>query len=277
MGTQGKPGFLALFISGLLLTFPLVAIFYLSYRLAALPFPPFNLFDWQARILPGWILAMGIDTMVRVIGWFHVSNTSGVAKLAEQSMAVSEFIFAGMLLSALFFTFLRSGNRKASLLAGRILGVALGIATAWTSNHTEVSSNISPAAWAIWIVALFLFWGAALGWVYHRMIRDEGAAPETGSAAAPSAAERADRRRFLAGFAGVASVVAVVAAAIGKVGGQHEAVAPAAGEPWSASHPLPNAGAAVQPAPGTRSELTRVSQHYRIDINTSSPSISEAA
>ena len=44
MRTQGKPGFWLGLLSGLLLTFPLVAIFYLGYRLAALPFPPFNLF-----------------------------------------------------------------------------------------------------------------------------------------------------------------------------------------------------------------------------------------
>ena len=70
MRTRGKPGFRLGLLSGLLLTFPLVAIFYLGYRLAALAFPPFNHFDWQARILPGWILAKGRDTMVCVIGWF---------------------------------------------------------------------------------------------------------------------------------------------------------------------------------------------------------------
>ena len=104
MPTQGKPGFWLGFLSGLLLTFPLIAIFYLGYRLAGLPFPPFNLFDWQTRILPGSVLAKGINTMVHVIGWFHVSNTSGVAKLAEQSLGVCEFLLAGMMVSALFFT-----------------------------------------------------------------------------------------------------------------------------------------------------------------------------
>jgi hypothetical protein len=149
----------------------------------------------------------------------------------------------------------------------------LGVAIAWASNTIETSSTISPAARAIWIIVLFLVWGAALGWVYHRMMHDE-VATATGSATAPSAAEGGDRRRFLARFAGVATVVAVVAAAIGKVGGQREAAAPAAG---SATHPFPHAGATVKPAPGTRSELTPVSQHYRIDINTSPPSISEAS
>ena len=276
MPTQRKPGFWLGLLSGLFLTFPLVAIFYLGYRLAALPFPPFNLFDWQTRILPGPVVAKGIDTMVHVIGWFHLTDTSRAAKLAEQSMAVSEFILAGMVISALFFTFLRLGSRKAALLAGPILGVALGVATAWASSRIETSSTISPAARAVWIVALFLFWGAALGWVYRRMMRGEVPAA-TGAVATASAAERTDRRRFLARFAGIASVITVVAAAIGKFGGRREAAAPGAGgEPWSATHPLPNAGAAVQPAPGTRPELTPVSRHYRIDINTSPPSIPEA-
>src|SRR5262249_44910308 len=70
----------------------------------------------------------------------------------------------------------------------------------------------------------------------------------------------------------------LVAVAVGKVGGRRETAAPTTGsEPWSATHPLPNAGASLQPAPGTRPELTPVSRHYRIDINTSSPSIPESS
>jgi DMSO/TMAO reductase YedYZ molybdopterin-dependent catalytic subunit len=277
MPTQSKPGFWLGLLSGLFLTFPLVAIFYLGYRQAALPFPPFNLFDWQTRILPGSVLAKGIDTMVRIIGWFHVTNTSGVAKLAEQWLAVSEFIFAGMVAGALFFTFLRLGNSRASIRAGKLLGAVLGLAIAAVSNRIEAISTISPVARAVWIVVLFLAWGTALGWVYHRLVRDEVAAAMAGAAPA-SGAERTCRRRFVARFAGIAGVITVVAAAVGKVSGRREAGAPGLGpQPWSASHPLPNAGAAVQPAPGTRPELTPVSQHYRIDINTSPPSIAEAA
>jgi hypothetical protein len=51
MRTQSKPGFWLGLFSGFLLTFPLVAIFYLDYLLAALPFPPFHLFDLQTWIL----------------------------------------------------------------------------------------------------------------------------------------------------------------------------------------------------------------------------------
>jgi DMSO/TMAO reductase YedYZ molybdopterin-dependent catalytic subunit len=42
---------------------------------------------------------------------------------------------------------------------------------------------------------------------------------------------------------------------------------------WSATHPLPNANAAVKPAPGTRPEFTPLERHYRIDINTIPPAV----
>src|SRR5215472_5109321 len=195
--------------------------------------------------------------------------------MSRHPQRLFEFILAGLAISALFFTFLHIGSRKAARLAGRILGVALGLAIAWASNLIEASSSVSPAARAVWIVLLLVGWGAALGWVYQRLRRDQVAAA-SGESAATSAAERADRRRFLARFAGIASVITVVAAAVGKVGGRRETAAPTTeGEPWSATHPLPNAGPGVQPAAGTRPELTSVSRHYRIDINTSPPSISE--
>jgi DMSO/TMAO reductase YedYZ molybdopterin-dependent catalytic subunit len=272
MPTRGKPGFWLGLLSGLLLTFPLAAISYLGYRTAALPFPPFDLFDWQTRILPGSVLSKGIGTMVHIIGRFHLSNTSQVAKLAEQSIAVCEFLLAGMVVGGLFFTVLRLGSRQAALLAGWVVGVALGVVTAWASNSIEASSTVSPAARVVWIIVLFLTWGTALGWVYHRMIRDEVAF------AAASAAGRTDRRRFLARFAGIAGVITVVAAALRKVVGQRGAAPPSArAEPWSATHPLPNTGATVEPAPGTRPELTPVGRHYRIDIDSSPPSITEAS
>jgi DMSO/TMAO reductase YedYZ molybdopterin-dependent catalytic subunit len=46
---------------------------------------------------------------------------------------------------------------------------------------------------------------------------------------------------------------------------------------WSATHPLPNAGATPEPAPGTRAELTSVRDHYRIDINAAPPVVNEAS
>jgi DMSO/TMAO reductase YedYZ molybdopterin-dependent catalytic subunit len=44
---------------------------------------------------------------------------------------------------------------------------------------------------------------------------------------------------------------------------------------WSATHALPNAGAAIKPVPGTRPEFTPLERHYRIDINTIPPAVNE--
>ena len=44
---------------------------------------------------------------------------------------------------------------------------------------------------------------------------------------------------------------------------------------WSATHRLPNANAAVKPAPGSRPECTSLEHHYRIDINTIPPTVDE--
>jgi DMSO/TMAO reductase YedYZ molybdopterin-dependent catalytic subunit len=46
--------------------------------------------------------------------------------------------------------------------------------------------------------------------------------------------------------------------------------------PWSQRNPLPNEDAEAAPAPGTRPEFTPLEEHYRIDINTISPSVDES-
>lgn len=44
---------------------PLAALFHLGRHLAGLPFPPFDLFDGSARVLPGGIITSGIEGMVK--------------------------------------------------------------------------------------------------------------------------------------------------------------------------------------------------------------------
>jgi hypothetical protein len=52
---------------GGLTSLPLIALSYLGQQWAALPFIPFDLFDWLARVLPGQIITNIIDLMVRLI------------------------------------------------------------------------------------------------------------------------------------------------------------------------------------------------------------------
>jgi DMSO/TMAO reductase YedYZ molybdopterin-dependent catalytic subunit len=70
-----------------------------------------------------------------------------------------------------------------------------------------------------------------------------------------------------------------VGALVGRL--EEEIETPTATRPgpptWSATHRLPNAGADLAPAPGTRPELTPLDDHYRIDINTISPDVDEGS
>lgn len=70
---------------------------------------------------------------------------------------------------------------------------------------------------------------------------------------------------YLGGAAALVTVVAAGGAA--SLGGRRPDEEAEAGTRWSEVNRLPNADAAVQPAPGTRPELTPLEAHYRIDIN----------
>jgi len=102
---------------------------------------------------------------------------------------------------------------------------------------------------------------------------------ERHGAALETAVERIDRRRFLVKLGGTAAVVTVAGAVVGELAETRRrlAVMMAGRESmrWSATHRLPNADAAVQPAPGTRPEFTPLERHYRIDINTIPPRVDE--
>src|SRR5512140_2298762 len=73
---------------GALTILPTIALDYLGAQVAGLPFVPFDVFDWLARVLPGGIITVGIDTMVTVIRTLGLGPISATAKSMEQSMGV---------------------------------------------------------------------------------------------------------------------------------------------------------------------------------------------
>src|SRR5262249_3667147 len=121
----------------------------------------------------------------------------------------------------------------------------------------------------------FLVWGAVIGRVEQRLI----GLGQTGKAVGEAAIERVDRRRFMVQLGGTTAVITVAGAVVGELADarRREALRMASGETmrWSATHLLPNANAAVQPAPGTRPAFTPLERHYRIDINTIPPNVEE--
>jgi DMSO/TMAO reductase YedYZ molybdopterin-dependent catalytic subunit len=278
-----SPGILTGALVGALLTAPLIAIFFLASQLAGLPFVPFDVFDWIGRTLPGPIITFGIDAIVAVIRTFNLGETSSAAKSAEQFLAVAGLFVTGVLAGAILFAVLRELEFKSRYLPGLIVGAVVGVPVAIISNAINQSASADPLFSLAWILVAFLAWGAALSWAYHDL---KDAAPQAEPAPVTAnqpqqlvAVEQIDRRQFIIRLGSATAAVTVVGAGLGALVGPQETQAEVAldtggdtaAAPWSASNALPNANAAVQPAPGTRAEFTPVEDHYRIDINTRPP------
>jgi len=291
------------FVGGMLAA-PLAAVLYLARQAAGLPFVPFDLFDWLARRLPGALVTFGIDAIVAVLGALGAEDLSGAAKTAEQLLALVAFVVMLAVAGGVWYGVLRATGARWGAGAGAAFGVVLGMLALLVSRAVNVTATAGPVAGALWVVLSFAVWGGVLGWAHRRLSAAPGVAPAAeeltaaarpmpgvAPAAAPAEArppapppaaagtepEALDRRTFVVRLGGAAAVITVVGAGVGLWLGERrgrQAVA-AWGAPWSANHPLPNAGAAVEPVQGTRRELTPVEDHYRIDINTRPPVVRE--
>jgi len=270
-----RPGIVGGLFVAAMLTAALIGIFFFAWKAVGLPFVPFDAFDWQTRVLPGRIIAFGIGSMVAVIRVLNLGPTSTTAKTAEQAMAIAEMFITGVVGGFIVFLILRSARRVHGFAVGLALGFVLGLPAVLITLCGSETTSVGPWAGAVWVLAAFVVWGAVLGQSEQRLIGSE----ETTSAASDGAVRRIDRRRFLVQLGGTTAVITVAGAVVGKLveARRREAVMMASGERrrWSAAHPLPNANAGVQPAPGTRPEFTPLERHYRIDINTIPPKIDE--
>lgn len=266
-----------LFVASML-TAALVGILFAGWKIAGLPFVPFDSFDWLTRVLPGRVLGIGIGAMVTVIRALHLGPTSATAKTAEHAMAIAGLFVTGGAGGAILFSILRARRKVRPVLLGMALGIVLGVPAMLISAHASDTGTVGPALRAVWILGAFLAWGAILGRVGQRLIGTETANSTVESATEPRV-KRIDRRHFLVKVGGSAAAITVVGALVGELADarRKEEAMIAASEPvrWSSTHMLPNAAAAVKPAPGTRPEFTSLENHYRIDINAIPPKVDE--
>lgn len=326
-----RPGIPKGLLVGALLTAPLIAVFYLVQQLTGLPFVPFDVFDWMARVLPGAVITFGIDTIVAVIRRFGLGEISEAAKTAEQALAIAGLFVTGTVAGGVLFGVLRRRPARSGLVPGLIVGALIGVPAALIEFAGSQTATVGPVIGGVWVLIAFLAWGALMGWTYDRLSPARGAGnasqgsgavgPGTraGRTVEPSAAtvgrrrgpgfeggpqgttgtvaaenpsgsrsgvtaesrahvESVDRRRFLIRLGGASAAITIGGATLGAaISMRRELEAMRArGAPWSATHPLPNANADVVPPQGTRSELTPVDDHYRIDINTIPPRVNES-
>jgi DMSO/TMAO reductase YedYZ molybdopterin-dependent catalytic subunit len=283
MNTPRPPRVLTGALVGGLLTAALLAIFYAASQLVGTPFVPFDLFDWMGRILPGAVVRFGIDLIVSTISAFNLGETSSTAKIAEHIIAIGQIIVFGVVVGTVLFALLRRRTGRAPLLIGLALGAVVGIVVAIISDMLNQTATTPPVVNDLWIIILFLLWGAALVWAYNNLaVRTAAVSPDMPEATAYPL----NRREFLVQFGGATAAITVVGAGVGALLNRStetvaasvpaaEATAEAGPVAWSQTHALPNAAAALAPAPGTRPELTPLDKHYRIDINSLPPVLHE--
>jgi DMSO/TMAO reductase YedYZ molybdopterin-dependent catalytic subunit len=285
---------------GALTSLPVVALSYLGSQVAGLPFFPFDLFDWLARVLPGNIITVGIDSMINFIRLLGIGPISSTAKSFEQATGIFLVIAGGAVLGLLVALAIRytrwSGAQVGAVLTilGFLALVAIGLSLGTISSIGSLAT--------LWLAILIVGWGRLLGgWLESKELSTTAPA-----ATAPVTDEeyRASRRALLIRLAGGSIGVAVVASGLGRwlemqrqASGAGQALStlatptPGSGEsgvsgaPTVVTSPTPLApttpGAAlrdqVPPAPGTRPELTATKDFYRIDINTLPPVLDKAS
>ena len=257
-------------LCGALLAAPFIGVMYLADKLAGLPFVPFDLFDWIARVLPGPVITFGIDLMIDAMRLFGVS-VAETAKTAERALAILQFFFMGVVGGALFFAFVRFRGAPPNLLTGLVVGALVGLPMIAISIAIG-GSDVEPILVVLWLAVLFLGWGAALRETYVRL-NPHKVVPEP-SEGEVGAVQSIDRRKFLVLMGGAAAVITVASSGIGNLLAEaarreleeERAASMAHQSQGSARSPFPNAGDPVMLAPGTRPEYTPLKDHYKVFI-----------
>ena len=256
---------------GALLTAALIAVFYAGWRLADLPFVPFDVFDWTTRVLPGAFIEFVIGAMVAAIRGLSLGPTSVVAKLMEQAIGIVNLFVTGVVAGCVLFGVLRMLNGRYAYALGCLLGALAAIPAMFISSFLNRQAVAVPVVSALWILFVFCSWGMAIAWAYERL--SVVSVPALRDADIEPSVLRLSRRKFLIRLAGYTATITVSGAMVGLLSERHSRMKMERLMPWSKTHALPNAGAAVRPAPGTRPEYTPLERHYRIDINTTPPKI----
>jgi DMSO/TMAO reductase YedYZ molybdopterin-dependent catalytic subunit len=256
---------------GALTSIPVLALGYLAETIAGLPLTAYDLFDGLARILPGDVITIGIDALVSLISALNIGPTSQVAKAAEQTMALLMFVAIG----AAFGLGIRwLARENPSQLTGT--GVRAGAVLAgvfWLVSVAIGFAQIHVLWIGLFFALLYGSWGWSLGWAIR----------QAGPALAGDPSSDLSRRQFVGLLGGSVVTISVGSWGVASLLGKNLQPAPVPVEILDpgkmADATLPDSPSAeelaarVNPAPGTRLEITPNEDFYRIDINTRKPKL----
>jgi hypothetical protein len=132
-----------------------------------LPFGPFDLFDWLARVLPGNVITAGIDAIVGVIGGLDLGQTSSTAKTIERLMALGLFAAIGVAAGAILFAALAARRVQRGWRAGLVLGWSWACSCSWSARRSlpEITPLLARCGCsAVWRPGGWLWAGCTTGW-----------------------------------------------------------------------------------------------------------------
>ena len=258
-------------LAGGLLTAPLVGLLYLVDKLAGLPFVPYALFDWIARVLPGPVVTFGIDLMIDGLLLMGLS-VAAAAKTGEQAAAILLLFFIGVGGGVLFFGIAKTRNVQPRLTSGLVAGALFGLPMMAVSLPMG-QSTVNPIITFLVLMILFLAWGISFVPAYGRSVsvKPELPAAEEGV----RSVSVIDRRQFLIRLGAATATITVLSGGLGAVLAQNErrqldqaVLGSMDKSDMPKRRPFPNAGDPLVPAPGTRSEYTEVADHYQVFLRT---------
>ncbi|HEX7793574.1 MAG TPA: molybdopterin-dependent oxidoreductase [Vicinamibacterales bacterium] len=254
-------------LTGALLTAALIAVSYAGWKIAGLPFAPFDVFDWIVRLLPGPFVTRVIEINVLIARAIGVSSIGATTKAGDQVIALTGLVVTGAVSGALLFIVLQLSNEPA-VLFGAILGAILGSLSLIAETHLK-RLPMHPLATGAWVMATWIGWGISFGWVHDRL--HDVLAADDPRAETRDGTSRTTRRRFLVRLSASTLSFTAATAILGALAGRRGRLA--TGARWSDSHALPNEASLVTPVRGTRAEFTRLEDHYRVDTNTRAPQL----
>ena len=263
-------------LAGGLLVAPMIATMYLVDKWINFSFPPFDVFDWIARVLPGPVVTFGIDLMIDILGLVGMS-VADTAKTAEQVIAILMFLAGGVVATIVVFALVEHWERlRTSPNFGYLIGAVAGIPVALiTANIAQTDVNQSVIF--VWTLLLFLTWGATSVRVANRLtVSPQPAAALEGAPEEEASVQVLGRRQFLVRMGVATATITVAGAGIGRMlsvtesrARESELEALEAKVPGSGPMiELPNEDDPVKPALGTRPEYTAVRDHYQVFIRS---------
>ena len=251
---------------GALSSIIVMSLNYVIERLAGLPFVPYDIFDWFARILPGNVITAGSDFLVLILQSLELGPTDRLAKAAERGFALLIFVLFGAALGLLLVT-LRRRLKRGFITMGTIGGFVLGVGAIFIRFGSTLLFNYY-AIDAIWVLVVFISWGVGIGFLLQTLTQIDSRTGEMDLT----------RRALFYWVGGVAFATTLGSIGLNELLSSEKSSpvldAPVDFDPTEtsgmASSPIDEELAnRIEPAPGTRHEITSNDDFYTIDINAS--------